>query len=132
MRAASSVIFARPTSCGYRTLAGIVIVALVYLAVLPSLLQWLMPAAPAFKVVISLLVIAPLAFCMGMPFPLGLTRVAQRLPHLLPWAWGINGCASVISAVLATLLALHLGFTAVVALAVLLYAAATAALKKPL
>ena len=112
--------------------AGIVIVALVYLAILPSLLQWLMPAALAVKVAASLLVIAPLAICMGMPFPLGLTRVAQRLPHLLPWAWGINGCASVISAVLATLLALHLGFTAVVALAALLYVAAAAAFKKPL
>ena len=61
---------------------------------------------------------------MGMPFPLGIARVAQAGPELVPWAWGINGCASVISAILATVLAIHIGFTAVVAVAVLLYLAA--------
>ena len=38
--------------------------------------------------------IAPLAFFMGMPFPLGLARVSQRAPELVPWAWAANGCAS--------------------------------------
>ena len=42
----------------------------------------------------------------------------------MPWAWGINGCASVISAVLASLLALHLGFSTVLLAAVALYALA--------
>jgi len=64
---------------------------------------------------------APLAFLMGMPFPLGLRRLATSAPGWIPWAWGINGCASVLSAVLATVLAIHLGFTAVVALAAGLY-----------
>ena len=39
----------------------------------------------------------------------------------MPWAWAVNGCASVLSAILATLLAINLGTTAVVLLAVLLY-----------
>ena len=39
---------------------------------------------------------------------------------------GINGCATVVIAVLATLLAIELGFTAVVALAVALYLLAAA------
>jgi hypothetical protein len=43
---------------------------------------------------------------------------------LIPWAWAINGCASVISAVLATLLAMEIGFSGVLLLAVLLYGAA--------
>ena len=51
--------------------------------------------------------IAPLGFCMGMPFPLGLTRVARLDPAFVPWAWGLNGCVSVVSA--ATLLAIDLG-----------------------
>jgi hypothetical protein len=59
---------------------------------------------------------------MGMPFPLGLARLADHAPDLIPWAWAINGCASVISAVLATLLAIHLGFATVIAVALALYA----------
>jgi hypothetical protein len=41
----------------------------------------------------------------------------------VPWAWGINGCASVVAAVLASLLAMHVGFTVVLTLALSLYAA---------
>ncbi len=69
---------------------------------------------------------APLAFAMGMPFPLGLAKLAARAPHWIPWAWAVNGCASVVSAVLATLLAAQLGFSAVIALAVALYIVAAA------
>ena len=101
--------------------SGIVVVALIYLAVLPSLFDWLGPLSQTAKVAVSVGLIAPLAFCMGMPFPLGLRRLADRAPALVPWAWGINGCASVMSAVLATLAAIHIGFTAVVGLAVALY-----------
>jgi hypothetical protein len=63
---------------------------------------------------------------MGMPFPLGLSRVANDIPDFIPWAWGINGFASVISATLATLLAIEFGFTAVVLIALAFYVAAAA------
>jgi len=58
---------------------------------------------------------------MGVPFPLGLSRVSAAAPALLPWAWAINGCASVAGAVLAPIVAMEAGFTGVVALAILLY-----------
>ena len=74
-----------------------------------------------FKIVVSIALIAPLAFCMGMPFPVGLDILTKHAVHYVPWAWGINGCASVISAVLATLLAIHFGFSAVILAAVILY-----------
>ncbi len=107
-----------------RAVAGIAGISLVYLVLLhawpATLMGWPLPV----KVVLTLGLIAPLAFCMGMPFPLGLSRLAEQAPEYLPWAWGVNGCASVISAVLATLLAIHLGFSAVIMLAVLLYGVA--------
>ncbi len=63
--------------------------------------------------------VAPLAFCMGMPFPLALRELE---PPLVPWAWGINGCASVASAALATLIAVDLGLRNLLWLALALYA----------
>jgi len=99
---------------------------LVYLVVLPGLFRLLMPLPDPFKVALSIALIAPLAFAMGMPFPLGLARTAARAPALVPWAWGVNGCASVVAAILATLLAIHFGFAVVVVLAVLLYVLAAA------
>lgn len=73
------------------------------------------------KLLLSLALIAPLAFFMGMPFPLALSCLGQYEKNLIPWAWAINGFASVISAILATIVAIHQGFTAVVIIAILLY-----------
>ncbi len=105
-------------------------IAVLYLILLPPLFDALIALPDAAKIAISLALIAPLACCMGMPFPLGIAEVARAGADLVPWAWGINGCASVISAILATLLAIHFGFTAVVSLAVVLYLAAPLALRR--
>ena len=103
---------------------GIVSIALSYAFLLPLLFDRMIGLADGFKVAISLVLIAPLAFCMGMPFPLGMTRLAKQAPDFIPWAWGINGFASVISAALATLLAIEFGFTFVLMFALALYVAA--------
>jgi len=66
----------------------------VHLVVALPIFRWLMPLPGALKIAVSLVLIAPLAFFMGMPFPLALVRVAAARPALVPWAWGINGCAS--------------------------------------
>jgi hypothetical protein len=107
--------------------AAIAGIALVYLLALPAIFRELMPLPDLARIAISIALIGPLAFAMGMPFPLGLARLATRADALIPWAWGINACASVIAAILATVLAIHLGFSAVIVLAVLLYTVAAAA-----
>ena len=104
--------------------AGIAAITLLYLLLLPALFQQLIGLADGIKVSLSFILIAPLAFCMGMPFPIGLNRLADSAPDFIPWAWGINGFASVISASMATLLAIEFGFTVVLLLALGLYAAA--------
>jgi len=101
--------------------AGIVVFGLSYPLALGPLFSALLGLAMPAKILLSLLLIAPLAFCMGMPFPLALAALGQRAPSLIPWAWGVNGCASVVSAALATLLAIHFGFSAVLLIALGLY-----------
>lgn len=101
--------------------AGIVVSALIYLAALGPIFERLAGLPEIGRLALSLVLIAPLAFFMGMPFPLGLTAVSRTDPRFVPWAWGLNGCASVISAVLATIIAMHLGFATVVVSAVALY-----------
>ena len=97
------------------------------LALLAWLFEHAMGISDVARIVISVALIAPLALFMGMPFPLGLARVEACDARLVPWAWGINGCASITGAVLATLLAIHLGFAAVVVVAVALYGIAAVA-----
>ena len=101
--------------------AAIAVLALVYIRLLPIVFGTFMGFPDAAKIALSLALIAPLAFFMGMPFPLGLRRLSQSAPGFVPWAWGINGFASVVSAVLATLLAIEFGFNAVIVIALLFY-----------
>jgi hypothetical protein len=79
------------------------------------------------KIAASVAVVAPLAFVMGMPFPLALRRLSGHDPAAIPWAWGINGTASVLSSMLATLIAVHFGFSLLVVSAALLYGVAALA-----
>ncbi|MCK9382558.1 MAG: SAM-dependent methyltransferase [Sulfuritalea sp.] len=103
---------------------AIVAIALLYVAALPPLLAQFMGLAQGWKILLTILLVGPMAFCLGMPFPLGLATVAARAEALVPWAWGINGFASVVATLLATLLAIHWGYSMVLLLAVLLYAIA--------
>lgn len=106
--------------------AGIIAVGGAYLGLLP----WVFEAArgwpTAARLAVALALLGPIGFFLGMPFPLGLKALDARAPTLVPWAWGINACASVVSASLATFIALHVGFTPVLGCALVLYALAAA------
>jgi hypothetical protein len=105
--------------------AAMALVVLVLARFLPALALGL---PELVKITISVALVAPLAFVMGMPFPLGLKRLGEAD---IPWAWGINGTASVLSSMLATLVAVHFGFSALVASAAALYALAAFAQQLP-
>jgi spermidine synthase len=73
------------------------------------------------KIILSFLFITPPAFFMGMPFPLGLKMISTTNDSLIPWAWGINGVFSVVSVVLAAIIAVELGFVWVMVFAIAAY-----------
>lgn len=106
-----------------RVIAGIVALCLGYLLLLGKVFVLVGDLPLVGRILLTAVCIAPLAFLMGMPFPLALSRLSDEAGELVPWAWGINGCGSVISSMLATLLAIHFGFNTVLAVAMLLYVA---------
>ena len=63
----------------------------------------------------------PLGFVLGMFFPLGIKLVNQADVRMVPWAWGVNGMGSVVSSVLAIILAMSYGFNFVSYLAIIVY-----------
>ena len=118
----------RAVSLATGVIAG---VTLLYLPLLPPLFAQLGHLPDAARITISLLLIAPPALAMGLPFPLALSTIATPAKGLIPWAWGVNGWGSVVGAGLATLLAVHAGFIAVTLAALILYLLATIAFPKP-
>ena len=71
-------------------IGAIVALAIVYIQALPPLFAALVGLPDLAKILLSLALIAPLAFFMGMPFPLALARLRASAPQLVPWAWGIT------------------------------------------
>jgi hypothetical protein len=97
------------------------LIALLYLWMLPLIFRFFLASPDPIKIIASIGLIAPLAFFMGMPFPLGVKQLHRSDPALIAWAWGINGYASVVSAILATCLSIAFGFNVVILAAVLIY-----------
>jgi SAM-dependent methyltransferase len=76
----------------------------------PLLATWARSEATAMRVVLSVLLLAPPAFCMGMMFPLGLS-IWRRHAELLPFFWSANGITSVLASVLGMALSIEFGIT---------------------
>lgn len=79
---------------------------------LPDLLHAQIGLPIEGRVVIAILVIAPIGFFMGIPFPTGLSILSRVDPRAVSWAWAVNGAASVTAPVLAMISAIQWGFTA--------------------
>jgi hypothetical protein len=97
------------------------LLSLLYPLLLPPIFNLTLSLPLAGRVVISVILLFPLGLLLGIPFPRGLALVG---PEQTPWAWAINGCASVISAILAAAIALTWGFSAVLWSAALAYSLA--------
>jgi hypothetical protein len=95
-----------------------------YPLVLPHVFGWLLGAGLPIRVAASVIVLAPLGFLMGVPFPAGIRLTGRIAPALVPWAWAVNGCASVLSSILAVMIAISYGFSRVLIAGGLAYALA--------
>lgn len=104
-----------------KVLSVIIIFIVLYVLFLVPLLRQTMNLPLAVKILLSVVFISPAAFFMGMPFPLGLKILSLKNVTLIPWAWGINGCLSVISTALATIIAVHGGYLWVMLIAAMTY-----------
>jgi len=107
---------------------------LVYVVILPGLLNRLVGLPFAAKLLASAALLIPLGFAMGMPFPAGLRTLAMRpesdfpeVPsnnasgNLVEWAWAMNAASSVLGSVVAIIIAIQFGLNATLASGALAY-----------
>lgn len=102
-------------------LATLVLAVLLYPWLLQTGIDLFLGLGLGFRLSLSVLALLPLGFLMGVPFPSGIEIARREQPRLIPWAWGINGSASVVSALLAALVALVAGVSWVFWAAALAY-----------
>jgi hypothetical protein len=98
----------RPTGTSVATV-GLALAAGAMAAGLLPLVHQAQGWGAAARTALAASVLLPVAFLMGMPFPLGVRRLAAGAPGRLAWAWAMNGFASVVAAPLAALVSLEMG-----------------------
>ncbi|MBV9267221.1 MAG: hypothetical protein JO061_13710 [Acidobacteriaceae bacterium] len=82
----------------------------------------------SIRVLISIALIAPVGFAMGMPFPTGLRLLEQIMPASVRWAWAVNAASSVMGSAAAMFLAIYLGLQATLMIGGMCYVAALASI----
>jgi len=89
----------------------------------PALIDLVLPSSLAVRAGVTMLLLAPLGFVMGMAFPSGLRLASVADPAGIPVHWGANAVASTLGSALATALAMAYGFNAALLLGAALYLA---------
>jgi hypothetical protein len=108
---------------GWLPLTLVIATLLTYVLFLPSRLADLVGLAFGLRLVVSGVLLIPLGFVMGMPFPTGLRALAAAPAPEFPatpdnaveWAWAMNAAASVLGSVLAMVIAIQFGLTVTLA-----------------
>lgn len=108
--------------------------AITYDRLIPVMVDTVIGAPLAARIVLTIALLAPLGLCLGAFMPIGLGTVAKLSPEhreeYIAWGWAVNGFFSVTSTVLATILSMTFGFRFVLFLAVAIYAVGIAALSR--
>jgi spermidine synthase len=108
---------------GWLPLLLVIVTLVAYVFFLPSRLALLVGWPIELKMLVSGILLIPLGFVMGMPFPTGL-RVLAPAPtaefpaspdNAVEWAWAMNAAASVLGSVMAMAIAIQFGLTATLA-----------------
>ncbi|WP_246731341.1 hypothetical protein [Methylocapsa sp. S129] len=86
----------------------------------PLITTWARSEATDMRILVSVLLLAPPAFCMGMMFPLGLS-LWRRHAELLPFFWSANGITSMFASVLGMALSIEIGIAKTYALGACFY-----------
>ena len=104
----------------------------VYILLLPHILHATLGFHLLIRLTVTILLLAPLGFLMGIPFPAGLGWMRHSTGNtqddtdrwMVAWIWAVNGSSSVLASILASLLALSFGFSLTLAIGMGCYALA--------
>jgi len=117
------------TETAWMPLALVIVALFAGVFFLPRVLAGWVGLRFAYRLIVSGILLAPLGFVMGMPFPTGLRALATNsVPggadgenNALEWAWAMNAAASVLGSVLAMVIAIQFGLNATLACGVAAY-----------
>ena len=106
-------------------------VTFIYILLLPPIFYGLVWLPLPVRIIISVLLMTPLALLMGMPMPIGIKLLSNRMPQIIPWVWGVNGATSVMGSVAALVIAILTGFNQTLIIGASIYLLAAFFITRP-
>ncbi len=100
---------------------GILVIGIVLLAVHQPVFNIFLQSTQIIRISVAVLMIFPLGFFLGMPFPLGILALAEKPKGAIAWAWAMNGLFTVIGGIGCVVVSLFYGFRITLCLAMLIY-----------
>ncbi len=94
-----------------------------------DLLHRFMHFALPMRIMITITLLCPLSLMLGIPFAWGIRLLNRVNSTLIPMAWAVNGCLTVVGSILTVILSMNIGFNAVMVLAAVVYLAAFLAIR---
>jgi predicted MFS family arabinose efflux permease len=90
-------------------------------AIIGQLDNWFPLIALPARCAIAALLLLPLGFLLGTPFPSGMRLFSRTRENQVPLVWGLNGVASVVGSLCAAMGAKSLGFNQVLSIGAVCY-----------
>ena len=109
-------------------IAALIVILVCLFFIFNAIMHSILQLNQFLRYTLSLLLLLPPGFLMGLPFPLGM-RYILNLPAQRAYAWTINGCASVLASIASAQIALGLGISAIMIFAISAYFLAFITLK---
>ena len=112
-----------------RSIVLLIAILTLYIFLLPKLIEVTLGINLLFRLGFAVMLIAPVGFLMGIPFPAGLIWMDNAFSDeksagcdwMVAWVWAINGACSVVGSILASLLSLSFGFTKTTVFGIICY-----------
>ena len=108
----------------YLAFAGILFSGVAIWMAYAPVSEYFMASPTAVRTAAAAAMIFPVAFFMGMPFPLGILELRSKPAGAVAWAWSMNGLFTTIGSVASVLLSVWIGFRMTMLLALAVYAVA--------
>ncbi len=105
----------------FAAISAALVLGFPFLFLLPGFVYSTLELSLNARTALTLIWVTPLGFLMGIPFPAGLHAIGRNYKSAVPWVFGINGAAGVVGSILTIIIAMEVGFNAVLVISAVLY-----------
>ena len=105
----------------YIPFIGIIFFAFIIILIHSYIFSIFLASPILIRIIVSAVLISPLGFFLGMPFPLGILAAEVQPEGAIAWAWGLNGLFTVVGGFLSVILSIFFGFVITLIVSIVIY-----------